>query len=42
MEKGKIIKDISTNSSTLGELEDYFAVGQSAVSPVKIDEEENH
>src|SRR6202012_632621 len=31
MEKGKIIKDISTNSSTLKELEDYFAVGQSAV-----------
>jgi ABC-2 type transport system ATP-binding protein len=27
MEKGKIIKDIATSSSTLGELEDYFAVG---------------
>ncbi len=26
MEKGKIIKDISTNSSTLQELEEYFAV----------------
>jgi ABC-2 type transport system ATP-binding protein len=29
MEKGIIIKDIATNSSTLAELEDYFAVGQS-------------
>ncbi|RYE19532.1 MAG: ABC transporter ATP-binding protein [Sphingobacteriales bacterium] len=28
MEKGIIIKDIATNSSTLAELEDYFAVGQ--------------
>jgi len=28
MEKGKIIKDISTNSSTLSELEEYFGVGQ--------------
>ncbi|RKR81128.1 ABC-2 type transport system ATP-binding protein [Mucilaginibacter gracilis] len=27
MEKGKIIKDIATNSSTLAELEQYFAVG---------------
>lgn len=27
MEKGRIIKDIATSSSTLGELEDYFAVG---------------
>jgi len=27
MEKGKIIKDIATSSSTLAELEDYFAVG---------------
>jgi ABC-2 type transport system ATP-binding protein len=27
MEKGKIIKDIETNSSTLAELEAYFAVG---------------
>jgi ABC-2 type transport system ATP-binding protein len=26
MEKGKIIKDISTDSNTLGELEQYFAV----------------
>ncbi|GAA4926280.1 ABC transporter ATP-binding protein [Mucilaginibacter defluvii] len=29
MEKGVIIKDIATGSSTLAELEDYFAVGQS-------------
>ncbi len=28
MEKGKIIKDIATNSSTLGELEAYFGLGQ--------------
>jgi ABC-2 type transport system ATP-binding protein len=27
MEKGKIIKDIATNSSTLSELEQYFSVG---------------
>jgi len=27
MEKGKIIKDIATNTSTLQELEEYFAVG---------------
>jgi ABC-2 type transport system ATP-binding protein len=27
MEKGKIIKDIATDSSTLAELEDYFAIG---------------
>ncbi|RYY33219.1 MAG: ABC transporter ATP-binding protein [Sphingobacteriaceae bacterium] len=30
MEKGVIIKDIATSSSTLAELEDYFAVGQSS------------
>jgi ABC-2 type transport system ATP-binding protein len=43
MEKGKIIKDIATNSSTLEELEQYFAIGETA-SPIelKIDEEENH
>jgi ABC-2 type transport system ATP-binding protein len=43
MEKGKIIKDIATNSSTLAELEDYFAVGQieTELAPA-IDEEENH
>jgi len=28
MEKGVIIKDIATNSSTLNELEEYFGVGQ--------------
>ena len=28
MEKGLIIKDIATSSSTLNELEDYFGVGQ--------------
>jgi ABC-2 type transport system ATP-binding protein len=26
MEKGKIIKDIATNSNTLKELEEYFSV----------------
>jgi ABC-2 type transport system ATP-binding protein len=40
MEKGKIIKDIATSSSTLNELEEYFGVGQ--IQPAKIDEEENH
>jgi len=34
MEKGKIIKDIATNSSTLKELEAYFAVGTSTVSQI--------
>lgn len=34
MEKGKIIKDIATNSSTLAELENYFAVGQSEMAQV--------
>jgi len=46
MEKGRIIKDIATNSSTLAELEDYFAIGHAAehVEPtnIKVDEEENH
>jgi len=43
MEKGVIIKDIATNSSTLTELEEYFGVGQlSSASPIKIDAEENH
>jgi ABC-2 type transport system ATP-binding protein len=46
MEKGKIIKDIATNSSTLAELEQYFAIGDTATSAVPvapiIDEEENH
>ncbi len=43
MEKGRIIKDIATNSSTLAELETYFAIEHTA-SPaaLKIDEEENH
>jgi ABC-2 type transport system ATP-binding protein len=46
MEKGVIIKDIATSSSTLKELEDYFGVGvaeDAAISVIdKIDEEENH
>lgn len=42
MEKGKIIKDIATSSSTLNELEDYFGVGQTVSAPIKVDEEENH
>ena len=41
MEKGKIIKDIATSSSTLDELENYFAVS-AAPSSIGIDEEENH
>lgn len=39
MEKGKIIKDIATSSSTLNELEEYFAIEHSGV---RIDKEENH
>lgn len=39
MEKGKIIKDIATNSSTLAELEDYFAVGQSSTASTPINED---
>ncbi|HEY8929242.1 MAG TPA: ABC transporter ATP-binding protein [Mucilaginibacter sp.] len=43
MEKGVIIKDIATNSSTLTELEEYFGVGQlSSFAAAKIDPEENH
>jgi ABC-2 type transport system ATP-binding protein len=43
MEKGVVIKDIATSSSTLSELEEYFGVGQSTSGySVKIDEEENH
>jgi ABC-2 type transport system ATP-binding protein len=46
MEKGVIIKDIATNSSTLKELESYFGVGQVFEEPAAvtngIDEEENH
>lgn len=36
MEKGVIIKDIATSSSTLKELEEYFGVGQ--ISPVRTDD----
>jgi ABC-2 type transport system ATP-binding protein len=42
MEKGVIIKDIATSSSTLNELEQYFGVGQTISVTTKIDEEENH
>jgi len=42
MEKGVIIKDIATSSSTLSELENYFGVEQSFATAVRIDEEENH
>src|ERR1700733_9032664 len=38
MEKGKIIKDIATSSSTLNELEEYFGVGQTISGTVKVDE----
>src|ERR1700749_2422548 len=43
MEKGVIIKDIATNSSTLTELEEYFGVGQ-LISPTttKPEPEENN
>jgi ABC-2 type transport system ATP-binding protein len=34
MEKGKIIKDIATNSSTLSELEQYFSVSANSTSEV--------
>jgi len=44
MEKGKIIKDMATSSSTLDELEHYFAIGQTDTPSVglNIDPEENH
>ncbi|ASU32697.1 ABC transporter ATP-binding protein [Mucilaginibacter xinganensis] len=42
MEKGVIIKDIATSSSTLNELQEYFGVGQTAATHIKVDEEENH
>lgn len=43
MEKGKIIKDMATNASTLAELEQYFAIGDTFTPPaLKVDEEENH
>ena len=35
MEKGIIIKDIATSSSTLNELEDYFGVGQTLSPPTQ-------
>ncbi|MBB5397235.1 ABC transporter ATP-binding protein [Mucilaginibacter sp. AK015] len=41
MEKGVVIKDIATSSSTLSELEEYFGVGQSS-STFIVDREENH
>lgn len=42
MEKGRIIKDIATSSSTLSELEEYFAIGQTAAPVIQVDPEENH
>jgi ABC-2 type transport system ATP-binding protein len=42
MEKGVIIKDIETSSSTLNELEEYFGVGQTIYVETKVDAEENH
>lgn len=43
MEKGKIIKDMATNSTTLAELEQYFAIGDAPVeSAAIVDPEENH
>ncbi|MEO7213177.1 ABC transporter ATP-binding protein [Mucilaginibacter sp.] len=42
MEKGVIIKDIATSSSTLSELEEYFGVGQIVSPGIAIDKEENH
>ncbi|MEO6632667.1 MAG: ABC transporter ATP-binding protein [Mucilaginibacter sp.] len=38
MEKGVIIKDIATSSSTLNELEEYFGVGQIASAKITIEE----
>jgi len=38
MEKGVIIKDIATSSSTLNELEEYFGVGQIVSAKTKIEE----
>jgi ABC-2 type transport system ATP-binding protein len=43
MEKGRIIKDIATSPSTLAELEEYFAIGQTFGHPsTAVDNEENH
>ena len=39
MEKGIIIKDIATSSSTLNELEEYFGVGQIASAKTNVDVE---
>ncbi|MCO5935510.1 ABC transporter ATP-binding protein [Mucilaginibacter sp. RB4R14] len=41
MEKGVVIKDMATSSSTLTELEEYFGVGQSIAS-YTVNPEENH
>ncbi|GGH22843.1 ABC transporter ATP-binding protein [Mucilaginibacter phyllosphaerae] len=41
MEKGVVIKDIATSSSTLSELEEYFGVGQNT-STFTVDKEEKH
>ncbi|MEO8887048.1 MAG: ATP-binding cassette domain-containing protein [Mucilaginibacter sp.] len=42
MEKGRIIKDMATSSSTLSELEDYFAIEHTGAGQIKVDDEENH
>ncbi|GAB2971870.1 ABC transporter ATP-binding protein [Mucilaginibacter puniceus] len=42
MEKGKIIKDIATGSSTLNELEEYFAIEHTTIPSLPVDKEENH
>jgi len=43
MEKGRIIKDMATSASTLAELEEYFAIGQTTShTATTVDEEENH
>lgn len=42
MEKGRIIKDIATSSSTLNELEEYFAIEHTATPGLPVDKEENH
>ena len=42
MEKGRIIKDIATSSSTLNELEEYFAIEHTPTPGLPVDKEENH
>jgi len=44
MEKGRIIKDMATSSSTLSELEAYFSIGEPAIAmqEFKVDPKENH